>query len=108
MKAIEWTSYILGFGVSPNLSRWGGRAQLESTGLSEVKCMQTRDEEDFPENLYEIRVQRYRSSKPLKMQAPVIVMNDVSSRQTGRKAQISNITAAKVLLSPDHNEKKIY
>jgi hypothetical protein len=31
------------------------------------------------------------------MQAPVIVMNDASARQTGRKAQTSNITAAKVL-----------
>jgi hypothetical protein len=30
------------------------------------------------------------------MQAPVIVMNDASARQTGRKAQTSNITAAKV------------
>jgi hypothetical protein len=33
------------------------------------------------------------------MQAPVIVMNDASTRQTGRKAQTSNITAAKVPLS---------
>jgi hypothetical protein len=31
------------------------------------------------------------------MQAPVIVMNDASARQTGRKAQTSNITAAKVI-----------
>jgi len=30
------------------------------------------------------------------MQAPVIVMNDASSRQTGPKAQVSNITGAKV------------
>ena len=33
---------------------------------------------------------------PPTMQAPVIVMNDASARQTGRKAQTSNITAAKV------------
>jgi hypothetical protein len=33
---------------------------------------------------------------PPNMQAPVIVMNDASARQTGRKAQTSNITAAKV------------
>jgi hypothetical protein len=31
-----------------------------------------------------------------KMQAPVIVMNEASARQAGRKAQTSNITAAKV------------
>ena len=31
------------------------------------------------------------------MQAPVIIMNEASARQTGRKAQTSNITAAKVL-----------
>ncbi|OLL23979.1 T-complex protein 1 subunit gamma [Neolecta irregularis DAH-3] len=31
------------------------------------------------------------------MQAPVIVMNTTSERQTGRKAQISNITAAKTV-----------
>jgi len=34
------------------------------------------------------------------MQAPVIVMNDASARQTGRKAQTSNITAAKVSVQP--------
>jgi len=38
----------------------------------------------------------------IKMQAPVIVMNDASARQTGRKAQTSNITAAKVLGPPSH------
>ena len=48
---------------------------------------------------------RVHSHAPSKMQAPVIVMNDASARQTGRKAQTSNITAAKVSLpyiySPD-------
>ena len=45
-----------------------------------------------------------------KMQAPVIVMNDASARQTGRKAQTSNITAAKVLtnfLAPDNNFQQV-
>jgi T-complex protein 1 subunit gamma len=35
-----------------------------------------------------------------KMQAPVIVMNEASARQAGRKAQTSNITAAKVRVAP--------
>ena len=34
------------------------------------------------------------------MQAPVMVMNTNSKRETGRKAQLTNIQAAKVSLSP--------
>jgi hypothetical protein len=55
------------------------------------------------EENHEIKIRRSSPTSPSlalhsfsKMQAPVIVMNDASARQTGRKAQTSNITAAKV------------
>lgn len=34
------------------------------------------------------------------MQAPVMVMNTNTKRESGRKAQLANIQAAKVLLPP--------
>jgi hypothetical protein len=50
-----------------------------------------------------VRTQTRSCSPPVsKMQAPVIVMNDASARQTGRKAQTSNITAAKVVSHVDY------